>query len=249
MKTILHKAEERGGAEMGWLSTRYSFSFADYRNAERMGFGVLRVLNDDTIAGGGGFGRHGHRDMEIVTIMMEGSLEHADNMGNRAVINKGQIQLMSAGSGIFHSEVNASPTEAVKLFQIWIIPNKLNMTPRYADMMLDPKDRHNKLQTIILPDQTSAGMWLYSNTWFHVGTFDAGKTFEHKTKAKENGLYVFIIQGSVKIGEQVLNMCDALGIWDFDTVTITATTNTEILLMDVPCLLYKSDAADDSVVV
>lgn len=232
--TVLHKAETRGNANHGWLQSYHTFSFANYYNPERMHFGVLRVLNDDTVQGGKGFGTHPHDNMEIISIPLEGDLEHKDSMGNVAVIRNGDVQVMSAGTGIYHSEFNKNKDRQVKFLQIWVFPNKKNVTPRYDQMTLKPEDRKNKLQQILSPDPNDPGVWIHQNAWFHLGSFDKGRSTEYHIKAKSNGVYAFILSGEVTIDGQKLNRRDGLGIWNTDKITIKADTQAEILLMEVP---------------
>jgi quercetin 2,3-dioxygenase len=234
MKSTLHTADTRGHADHGWLKTFHSFSFANYFDQKRMGFGALRVLNDDSIEGGKGFGTHPHENMEIITIPLEGELAHRDSMNTEAVVKSGDIQVMSAGTGVEHSEYNHSQDTPVQLLQIWVIPNQQNVEPRYDQMTLSEEDRHNKLQQIISPNKSEEGIWIHQNAWFYLGKFDEGTAVEYTLKAKENGLYVFVIQGSIQVGDQPLHARDGYGIWEFDTVLITATTDAEFLLMDVP---------------
>lgn len=236
-KTVLHKADTRGDANHGWLHSKHTFSFANYYNPERIHFGALRVLNDDTVAGGKGFGTHPHDNMEIISIPLEGDLEHKDSMGNVAVIKNGEIQVMSAGTGIQHSEYNKNKDEAVKFLQIWVFPNKKNVTPRYDQIPLHLEDRKNKLQQILSPNADDAGVWIHQNAWFHLANFDKDTATEYKFKAKGNGLYVFNLKGDLKIDDQVINTRDGLGIWDTDSVQITAETDAEFLLMEVPMAL------------
>jgi len=235
--SVLHKAETRGDANHGWLHSKHTFSFANYYNPERMHFGALRVLNDDTVAGGRGFGTHPHDNMEIISIPLEGDLEHKDSMGNVAVIKNGEIQVMSAGTGIQHSEYNKSKDAAVKFLQIWVFPNKKNVTPRYDQIPLLLEDRKNKLQQILSPNAGDAGVWIHQNAWFHLADFDKGTTVDYQFKAKGNGLYIFDLKGDLKIDDQIINTRDGLGIWDTDSVKITAQTDTEFLLMEVPMVI------------
>jgi redox-sensitive bicupin YhaK (pirin superfamily) len=232
--TVLHKAETRGHADHGWLNSMHSFSFANYYNPERMHFGALRVLNDDIIAGGMGFGKHPHDNMEIISIPLEGDLEHKDSMGNVSVIKHGDIQVMSAGTGIFHSEFNKNSDRSGKFLQIWVIPNKKNVAPRYDQITLNIADRHNKLQQVLSPNADDAGVWIYQNAWFHLGEFDKGVSKEYNIKAKGNGVYAFILKGDVTINNQSLKTRDGFGIWDVDKLSIMADTDTEFLLMEVP---------------
>lgn len=232
--TVLHKAETRGDANHGWLHSRHTFSFANYHNAERMHFGALRVLNDDTVAAGMGFGTHPHDNMEIISIPLEGDLEHKDSMGNVSVIKHGDIQVMSAGTGIFHSEYNKNKDRDVKFLQIWVFPNQKSVTPRYDQIALNIADRHNKLQQILSPNANDAGVWIYQNAWFHLGKFEKGFSADYSLKAKGNGVYAFILSGDVTINDQPLNSRDGFGVWDVDTLSIQADTNAEFLLMEVP---------------
>jgi redox-sensitive bicupin YhaK (pirin superfamily) len=232
--TVLHKAETRGHANHGWLNSYHTFSFSSYYNPERMHFGALRVLNDDTVDAGMGFGTHPHDNMEIISIPLEGDLEHKDSMNNVAVIKNGDIQAMSAGTGIYHSEYNKDRAHRVKFLQIWVYPNKKNVEPRYDQITLNLEDRHNKLQQILSPNPDDEGVWIHQNAWFHLGKFDKGVSTEYNLKAKENGVYVFVLTGDVKINDQLLNTRDGCGIWNTDKFTITAETDAEFLLMEVP---------------
>ncbi len=232
--TVFHKADTRGNANHGWLQSFHTFSFANYYNPDRMHFGVLRVLNDDTVQGGRGFGTHPHDNMEIISIPLEGDLEHKDSMGNVTVIRNGDVQVMSAGTGIRHSEFNKNADKTVKFLQIWMFPNKKNVTPRYDQITLKAEDRKNKLQQILSPNADDAGVWVHQNAWFHLGSFDEGEKAEYEIKAKGNGVYAFVLSGDVTINDQKLNARDGLGIWDTDKLSILADSNTELLLMDVP---------------
>ena len=232
--TILHKAETRGDADHGWLHSRHTFSFANYYDPQRVHFGMLRVLNDDTVAPGEGFGTHPHENMEIISIPLEGDLEHKDSMGNISVIRHGDVQVMSAGSGITHSEYNRNDDVPVKFLQIWVFPNKKNVTPRYDQITLNTADRHNKLQQILSPNPDDAGVWIYQNAWFHLGKFDKGISVDYHIKAKGNGVYAFILSGDVTINNQHLNSRDGFGIWDISMITIKADSDAEFLLMEVP---------------
>lgn len=236
MKTILHKANTRGHANHGWLDSYHTFSFANYYNPERVHFGALRVLNDDTIEGGMGFGTHPHDNMEIISIPLEGDLEHKDSMGNISVIKKGDIQVMSAGTGIQHSEFNKNQERLGKFLQIWVFPNKKNVTPRYDQISLNLEDRHNKLQKILSPNPDDAGVWIHQNAWFHLGKFDKGFSIDYNIKAKGNGVYAFIIEGNVTINDQPLNSRDGFGVWDTENLSIIANSDSELLLMEVPMI-------------
>ena len=232
---VLHKANTRGTADHGWLKANFTFSFAGYQNPERMHFGVLRVMNDDIIAAGMGFGTHAHDNMEIITIPLEGALEHKDSMGNGEIIQYGDIQCMSAGSGITHSEFNPNKDKAANTLQIWMFPNKKNVTPRYDQITLDKTKSINNLQQILSPNSNDEGVWVHQDAWFHQGVFDKDFNLEYTIKRSGNGVYVFVINGDVTINGQTLNKRDGLGIWDTDNLNIIANSNnSEILLMDVP---------------
>jgi redox-sensitive bicupin YhaK (pirin superfamily) len=233
--TILHKADTRGLADHGWLVSHQSFSFAGYYNPDRMQFGVLRVLNDDIVAGGKGFGSHPHDNMEIISIPLEGSLIHEDNMGHQQIVSQGEIQVMSTGTGVFHSEYNNSPDRPAKFLQIWIYPNRLNVEPRYDQVRLDPGKGHNRLQQILSPNPGQEGVWIYQDAWFHTGRFDAEKEFRYEGKKKGNGIYLFVIRGAFLADGQRLEARDGLGITAVDSVTLRSLQpDSEILIMDVP---------------
>ena len=236
--SVLHKANTRGHANHGWLESFHTFSFANYHNPERMNFGVLRVLNDDRVSQGMGFGKHPHDNMEIISIPLEGDLEHQDSMGNTTVIKEGDIQAMSAGTGIFHSEYNKNKDQLVKFLQIWIYPNQKNVTPRYDQITLNLNDRHNKLQQILSPNPEDEGVWIHQNAWFHIGKFDSDFSTVYELKKPGNGVYAFVLKGDFTIGNIHLNERDGLGIWDTNAINITANSaNAEILLMEVPMQL------------
>ncbi|MCB0580394.1 MAG: pirin family protein [Phaeodactylibacter sp.] len=234
MKTVLHKASTRGHADHGWLNTHHSFSFANYYNPERMHFGVLRVLNDDVVAPGRGFGRHPHDNMEIISIPLEGDLEHKDSMGNVAVIKQGDVQVMSAGTGIYHSEYNKNKDQNVKFLQIWLFPNKRNVTPRYDQITLGAQQLKNQFYQILSPNPNDEGVWIHQNAWFYMGNLDKGVERDYAIKAPGNGLYAFVIKGGVTIAGQSLTERDGFGIWDTEQVTVKADSDAKVLLMDVP---------------
>jgi len=236
-KVVIHKAGSRGHANHGWLDSYHTFSFADYHDPSRVHFGALRVLNDDTVAAGMGFGTHPHENMEIISIPTEGDLEHKDSMGTSQVIKQGDIQVMSAGSGIQHSEKNASHHNPVKFFQIWVFPNKENVTPRYGQITLNPADRVNKLQQIVSPNKNEGATWINQDAWFHLGKFSKGKAAEYSLKKKGNGVYAFVIEGDFTVNGEALSRRDGMGIADTDKITLQANSdNAEILLMEVPML-------------
>jgi len=232
--TVLHKAATRGHANHGWLDSYHSFSFANYYNPERIHFGALRVLNDDTVSEGRGFGKHPHDNMEIVSIPLEGDLQHEDSMGNVAVIKKGDIQAMSAGTGIFHSEYNRNKDELVKFLQIWIFPNKKNVEPRYSQVTLNTEDRHNKLQEVLSPNGDGKSVWIHQDAWFHLGKLDKDFSTEYIIKKKGNGVYAFVLNGDITIDGQMLSARDGFGIWDTDKIDVKADSDSELLLMEVP---------------
>ncbi len=235
MQTVLHTSDSRGDANHGWLHSKHSFSFASYYNPEKVHFGVLRVLNDDFVEAGMGFGLHPHDNMEIISIPLEGDLEHQDSMGNQTVIKHGDIQVMSAGTGIKHSEYNKNKDKPVKFLQIWVIPNKKNVTPRYDQITLDPTDRINKLQQVLSPNPEDAGVWIHQDAWFHIGKFDQGFQTQYDIKKAGNGMYAFVLYGAFEIAGQKFNERDALGITEFDQFELKALTqDAEILLMEIP---------------
>ena len=236
--SVLHKAESRGHANHGWLDTHQTFSFASYYNPERMHFGVLRVLNDDVVDPSKGFGTHPHDNMEIISIPLEGDLQHKDSMNNVAIIKKGDIQVMSAGTGIYHSEFNNNTDKQVKFLQIWLYPSKKNVTPRYDQISLNLKDRHNRFQQILSPNSNDEGVWIHQQAWFHLGVFDNQFASNYSIKKSGNGVYAFVIKGSFLINGSLLNEKDGLGIWDLKNLDVTSqANNSEILLMEVPMTL------------
>jgi redox-sensitive bicupin YhaK (pirin superfamily) len=234
---ILHKADTRGHANHGWLDSYHSFSFANYYNPERMNFGVLRVLNDDSIDAGTGFGTHPHDNMEIISIPLLGDLEHKDSMGNTTVIQHGDVQVMSAGSGITHSEYNKNKNKACKFLQIWVFPNKRNVTPRYDQITLKSEDRKNKFQQILSPNPSDEGVWIHQDAWFHLSNMSANQKLEYTLKKPTNGLYVFVLEGQVLVDNQPLGKRDGFGLWSLkEAVRFVAQSNCELLLMEVPMM-------------
>jgi quercetin 2,3-dioxygenase len=232
---VVHKAATRGHANHGWLNSYHSFSFANYYNPERMNFGVLRVLNDDQVAPGMGFGTHPHDNMEIVSIPLEGDLEHKDSMGNIAVIKPGDVQVLSAGTGISHSEYNKNKNIPVKFLQIWMIPNKRNVEPRYGQVTLKLEDNHNQLQQILSPNKDDAGVWVHQDAWFYMGKFDKGISIDHSIKRKNNGVYIFVLNGDITVDTQKISTRDGIGIWNTnESISINTESDAEFLLMDVP---------------
>ncbi len=233
-KHIIHKADTRGNANFGWLNSYHTFSFGHYFEPSRTHFGALRVLNDDTVAAGMGFGTHPHDNMEIISIPLEGDLEHQDSMGNKTVIKNGDIQVVSAGTGVSHSEYNKNKDKEVKFLQIWVFPNKRNVTPRYDQITLHETDRRNKFQQILSPNANDEGVWIHQDAWFHLGKFDQGLSSSYKIKKEGNGVYAFILEGEVNINGEQLVKRDGMGIVEASELTITANTKAEILLMEVP---------------
>jgi quercetin 2,3-dioxygenase len=235
MKTILHKADTRGHANHGWLDAHHTFSFANYYDRSRQNFGVLRVLNDDQIAGGMGFGRHPHDNMEIVTIPLSGDLEHRDSMGNVGVIRHGDVQIMSAGTGIYHSEKNHNLHEDLKLLQIWVFPKLENIEPRYDQQTFAVADRKNHFQTIVSPlGSDGGGVGMNQDAWFSLGNLEKGIETTYKINKSGNGVYVFVIDGEVSVENQTLNRRDGLGISETENFKIKANENAEVLLMEIP---------------
>lgn len=236
--TVLHKADSRGHANHGWLDSHHTFSFANYYNPERMHFGVLRVLNDDIVAAGRGFGTHPHDNMEIISIPLSGDLEHKDSMGNTTVIKEGDIQVMSAGTGIQHSEFNKNKDQDVRFLQIWLFPNKRSVTPRYDQISLDAAKLKNNLLQVLSPNADDDGVWIHQDAWFHLGQLDKDVKTEYTLKNKEkNGVYAFVLEGDVTINGQTLNKRDGLGIWSVDKLNINADSDAKLLLMEVPMSL------------
>jgi redox-sensitive bicupin YhaK (pirin superfamily) len=233
MKTVFHPADQRGHANHGWLDAHHSFSFASWYDPSKIHFGALRVLNDDIIAGNMGFGTHPHDNMEIITIPLVGALKHRDSMGNEETITAGEIQVMSAGTGIQHSEFNAT-NETLNLFQIWVFPNKKNVTPRYDQQLLDTAKMKNNFAQILSPDPADDGVWIHQDAWFHLGEFDKGQSANYTVKSANNGVYVLVVEGQITINGQVLNKRDALGVWNTDAFAISFNENSKVLLLDVP---------------
>lgn len=236
MKTIFHKADSRGHANHGWLETYHSFSFGNYFNPKRMNFGALRVLNDDVVTGGMGFGSHPHRDMEIITIPLEGALKHGDNMGNSGIIKKGQIQVMSAGTGVVHSEINADSKAPVKFLQIWITPRELGVTPRYQELTIENNQKENILIPLITPKPEENTLWIHQDAWIFMGNFKSSTTQTYQFQDKASGVYFFLIEGQLKIGETILNDRDGIGILETESVEIKTEKDAEFILLEVPMI-------------
>ena len=236
MTTQLFESNTRGKADFGWLKANFSFSFGNYFNPERVQFGMLRVLNDDTIAGGTGFGTHGHANMEIITIPLEGGLMHKDSMGNEGVIGFGEVQVMSAGTGVEHSEMNASQKDEAKTLQLWVFPDTENVTPRYDQKSFDIENQINTFVNIVSPKESNDGnaLWVYQKTFFHLGIFDSNTAIKYEVKIPKNGVYLFLIEGEIEVNNQTLKARDAMGITNFNQFEIKISTKSKILLVEVP---------------
>lgn len=234
MKMELHKAETRGHANHGWLDTHHTFSFADYYAPSRMGFGALRVLNDDIIEAGRGFGTHPHDNMEIISIPLSGALEHTDSMGNKQIIRQGEIQVMSAGTGIFHSEYNHENDRACHILQIWVRPNRIGVEPRYDQISLADVAKENELYQVLSPHSNDQGVWIYQDAWFYLGSYNRETSGSYRLNRSGNGVYLFVIEGAVELDGSELHRRDGAAVSDTDEVRFTAKRGTELLLMEVP---------------
>lgn len=233
MKTILHKADTRGHANHGWLNSYHSFSFAGYYNPERQNFGALRVLNDDAVSKGMGFGTHPHDNMEIVSIPLSGDLHHKDSTGRDEIIRENDVQIMSAGSGIAHSETNANQDKDVKFLQLWVFPKEKNIQPRYEQKTFDPANRQDKIITVVAPDDTNA-VWINQDAWFSLGKFSEDFSTTYQFHKEGNGVYVFVLNGDVTVNEQSLAARDGFGVYDTNAINIKAGSNADVLLVEVP---------------
>jgi quercetin 2,3-dioxygenase len=234
MKKRVIPAHTRGHANHGWLDSWHSFSFAQYYDPERIHFGLLRVLNDDNIGAGAGFGLHPHDNMEIISIILDGQLEHRDTKGNKGIIKPGDVQVMSAGSGLQHSEYNASKTEEVNLLQIWIFPDKRNVEPRYDQKSFDAEGSRNKLQTVVSPDDENGSLWIHQQAWLSLGDFSSDMALTYKLRRKENGLFLFVLEGEAVVEGEMLGRRDAMEISETDEVSIHPKEGGRLLLIDVP---------------
>lgn len=231
---LLHRGDERGYTQSDWLTSFHSFSFARYVDREKVNFGALRVINEDVIAPERGFGKHSHDNMEIITIPLEGSLAHQDSMGNQSVIKTGEIQVMSAGTGVFHSEHNASTTDPVHLLQIWVVPNQLNVQPRYQQVSFDHQAK-NIFQLLVSPEGNGGRTWIHQEAWFSIGEFDNEHVIEYTLHNKQSGVYAFVIKGEAIIDGVSVAEKDALGVTGKLSLAIESTAkSTKILLIEVP---------------
>nr|WP_314864570.1 pirin family protein [uncultured Flavobacterium sp.] len=232
--TVLHKASSRGHADHGWLNAYHSFSFASWYNPERIQFGMLRVLNDDTVAAGMGFGTHPHDNMEIITIPLEGDLAHKDSIGNSSTIKTGDVQVMSAGTGIQHSEFNPNHNQHTKLFQIWLFPKYRNVEPRYQQITLDVAKQKNNFAQILSPNPDDEGVWIHQDAWFYLSDFDKDLSKKLSLKKEGNGFYIMNIEGEIEVNGEKLEKRDAIGIWESNEIEIKANTNARFLVMEIP---------------
>jgi redox-sensitive bicupin YhaK (pirin superfamily) len=233
MKTIVHKADSRGSADHGWLKSRHTFSFAGYYNPERMHFGTLRVLNDDQVAGGMGFGTHPHENMEIVSIPLQGDLEHKDSTGRHKIIKQGDVQIMSAGTGIQHSEYNHSKDEEVHFLQIWVFPKEKDIEPRYEQKTYEPENRMNKFQTVVSPEGGDA-LWINQDAYFSMANLDAGTRLNYEVNKPGNGVYLFVLNGDLEAADQSISTRDAVGVSETESFELKAKSYAEVLAIEVP---------------
>jgi redox-sensitive bicupin YhaK (pirin superfamily) len=236
MLTKLFRANDRGTADYGWLKPNYYFSFSKYHNPDKVQFGLLRVLNDDFIAGGGKFQTHPHDNMEIITIPLSGALQHKDSTGGEGIIKAGDVQIMSAGTGVQHSEANASQTEAVTLFQIWVYPKERNISPRYDQQTFNEKDRLNNWQIVVSPIKEDGALWINQDARFSLTKLEAGKHLNYKNGFSGNGVFLVVINGLVDVNEINLEKRDAIGISGTDSFKITALDDSALLAIEVPML-------------
>ncbi|WP_435415971.1 pirin family protein [Polaribacter aestuariivivens] len=235
MKKIIHKSETRGEANHGWLKSYHTFSFASYQNPERMNFGMLRVLNDDIVQPKMGFGTHPHKNMEIISIPISGALSHKDSMDNKRSIEVGEVQVMSAGTGLTHSEFNDSKTDAVNFLQLWIIPEEENVTPNYEQKLFSEAGRKNKFQVLVSPKDKQVVGSLPIHQQGYISMIDLDEDFETEYELK-NGAYFFLIEGEVTIAEETIKKRDAIGISEVEKVAIKANKKSKLLVIDVPMM-------------
>ena len=236
MKSILYPGNQRGTSDHGWLKANFSFSFASYYDPDKVHFGALRVLNDDIIAGGMGFGLHPHDNMEIITIPLSGALEHKDSMGNSGVIHAGEVQVMSAGTGVRHSEFNHSKTEEANTLQIWLFPKYQDVEPRYDQKNFNDQFKQNTLTTLISPGRIDSALWVNQDATFSMGSFDAGQTLDYNIAYPGNGAYIFVLDGQAAVNNQLLKKRDALGVYETESFTIDFKDHTRLLIIDVPMI-------------
>lgn len=236
MKTIIHKSDSRGFANHGWLKSYHTFSFANYHNPERMNFGMLRVLNDDVVQPKMGFGTHPHQNMEIISIPIKGALSHKDSMGNKRAINVGEVQVMSAGTGLTHSEFNDSKTDEVNFLQLWILPEELNVEPNYEQCQFSNEEKKNQLQTVVAPKNKLEGnaLPISQQAYIYRTNLDSQKAIDLKVKSAKNGFYIFVVEGEVEVKNITLSRRDALGVYETESIKISANQNSELIIIEVP---------------
>lgn len=235
MEKVFHPANSRGKADFGWLKANYSFSFANFFDPNKTNFGLLRVLNDDTVAAGMGFGTHPHRDMEIITIPLSGQVRHRDSMDHTKVVKAGEVQVMSAGTGVEHSEMNPSQHD-LNMLQIWIFPEKQGLEPRYDQKNYEHLLQKNELINLVTPksDQKEEAVWINQNAYLKLGEFESGREIVYNLHNQEHGVYIFLIDGSVKIDDHTLEKRDAMGVWKTSSLTIEVLKQSKVLLIEVP---------------
>ena len=234
MKTIFHPATERGFNSFGCLKSYHSFSFGQFNDPEKMNFGLLRVLNDDHVEASMGFGTHGHANMEIVSIPLVGALKHNDSTGREEIIRSGDVQIMSAGSGIKHSEYNASKEEAVKFLQIWVFPKLEDITPRYEQKTFKEEDKHNRFLTVVSPNKEDNAVWINQDAWFSLGNIEKDLSLDYRLHASNNGIYIFVLEGNISVEGKELGERDALGIYETDLVKVKANSYAKVLIIEIP---------------
>ncbi len=234
MKKIIHRASERGHADHGWLNAHHSFSFANWYDPSKVHFGMLRVLNDDIVAAGEGFGMHPHNDMEIITIILKGALQHRDNMGNGSIIRPGDVQVMSAGTGVMHSEFNPSSNEEVNLFQLWVFPKENGIKPRYDQKTIDPAQRLNHVQTVASGFKKNGELYIHQDAAISLSKIEKGRSIRYDLNKKGNGAYIMVVEGSVEVDGETLSRRDAIGVSDAENINIIAGNDSEILIIEVP---------------
>jgi len=237
MKKIFHSSETRGHADHGWLNANHSFSFGNYFDPKRMNFGALQVLNDDTIYPGKGFGTHPHNNMEIITIPLKGDLEHKDSMGNIGAINEGEIQVMSAGTGVYHSEYNKNSNNFINLLQLWVMPKEQDVKPRYDQLSIKELKKNNSFYQVLSPYPEDDGLWVHQDAWLHLGDFEERTYIDYVLKKEGNGVYIFVIEGAFIVASEKLRKRDAIGIWDTNRISFKAQSKSQVLLVEVPMKL------------
>ncbi len=234
MYYVIHRADTRGISKASWLESRHTFSFADYYDPERMGFGVLRVLNDDIISAGQGFPNHGHHDMEIITIPLAGAVQHEDSLGNASVVQAGEVQIMSAGKGVVHAERNASNTETLSLLQIWIEPKVRGIAPRYEQKIFNSAHRQDRLQELVSPRQDDRALWINQDAYLSRISCSEKSAIAYRPHVVGHGVYLFVMQGEIRVFGEFLGVRDGVGVGDAREVSWYAEDHAEILILEVP---------------